>query len=508
MENYRKLRALLEEVFDFAATATLLEWDQQTMMPPGGTEGRARARALINRVAHDRFISAEMEDTLAAARGDVAGLDPDSDEARIVRRASIDFEKARRVPSEWVSDLFHAATISQQIWEEAKPLSDFDKFKPHLEKIVSLRRDYADFFAPYDHIYDPLLDDFEPGMKTTHIAELFGQLRQRQVHLVRSIIERGKPVNAAPLHRSYPLSKQEAFSREVAKVLGYDMRCGRIDVAVHPFTNGLNPGDVRITTRYHPRYVGSALFSTIHESGHAMYDQGIPATMANIPTFLGQALTPSFASSMGVHESQSRMWENFVGRGHPFWKYYYPRLKKIFPSPLQGVGLEAFYRAINKVEPSFIRTEADEATYNLHIMLRFDLETSLMTRSLEASDLPEAWSAKMQEYIGLTPPDHERGVLQDIHWSIGYIGYFPSYTLGNLMAGQLWEKISKDLPSLTGEFERGEFGSLLSWLRHNVHAHGAKYDSGELMQRSTGKPLTAEPYLQYLESKFGEIYKL
>ena len=508
MDSYTKLRNLLGEVFDLAATDALLDWDQQTMMPPGGAEGRARARALINRTAHDRFVSVEMEDLLEAARKGLADRDPDSDEARIVRRVSIDFEKERRVPSEWVAHFFHASTLSQQAWEEAKPESDFDKFKPHLEKMVGLRREYADFFAPYDHVYDPLIDGFEPGMKTRQISELFAQLRQRQVRLVRSIIERGKAVNAAPLHRSYPVRKQEAFSLEVARALGYDLRCGRIDVAAHPFTNGLNPGDVRITTRYDPRYIGSALFSTIHESGHAMYDQGVPASIANIPTLLGQSLSPSFVSSMGVHESQSRLWENFVGRGRPFWLHYYPTLKKLFPSALEGVGLETFYRAINKVEPSLIRTESDEATYNLHVMLRFDLETSLMTRSLEVSDLPEAWNAKMQEYLGVTPPDHAQGVLQDIHWSIGYLGYFPSYTLGNLMAGQLWERITEDVPDLPRQIERGEFGSLLSWLRRNIHAHGAKFDSGELILRSTGKPLTAEPYLRYLETKFGEIYKL
>lgn len=495
-----EFREMLGVVADLEGAAGVLGWDQQTYMPPGGATGRAMQLATLSRLAHERFVSDEMGAALEAAEADVADMDPDSDEARLVRKARRDFDKARKVPPEWVGEFRRVTALAHQVWESARAEVDFSQFEPHLEQIVGLRRQYVDFFAPYDHVYDPLLDDFEPGMKTAEVKAVFRELRSEQVELVHAIAERGTPVDDSVVHQAFEERKQWDFGVEVAKAIGYDFERGRQDKSVHPFTAGFGTGDVRITTRFDPNFLNTALFGTMHESGHAMYEQGLNPDFDRTP--LGQG------ASLGVHESQSRLWENLVGRSRAFWVAFYPRLQDTFPAQLGDTELETFYRAINKVEPSFIRVEADEATYNLHIMLRFELEMAMMQDDLAVADLPEAWNAKFDEFLGLTPPDDAMGVLQDVHWSGGMIGYFPTYSLGNLIASQLWAKITEDIPDLERRIERGKFDDLVGWLREHVHKHGAKFEPAELLERVTGKRLTAQPYLHYLRAKFGEIYNL
>jgi carboxypeptidase Taq len=499
-ERLEELRRQFGVVADLEAAAGVLSWDQQTYMPPGGAQGRAMQLATLGRLAHEQLVSDEMGAALAAAESEVEGLDPDGDEVRMVRRARRDFDKARKVPSEWVAEFRRVTTLAYQVWEKARAESDFKQFRAPLEQIVQLRRDYAEFFAPFEHVYDPLLDDFEPGMKTAEVKAVFGELRPEQISLVREIVERGTPVDDAVVHQQFDEQKQWDFGMEVATALGYDLERGRQDRTVHPFTSGFGTGDVRITTRFDQSFLNTALFSTMHEAGHAMYEQGVNPEFDRTP--LG---TPA---SLAVHESQSRMWENFVGRSRAFWKGFYRRLQEVFPGQLGSVNLETFYRAINKVQPSLIRVEADEATYNLHIMLRFELEMELMEGGLEVVDLPEAWNARFQEFLGVVPPDDAKGVLQDVHWSGGMLGYFPTYALGNLIAAQLWAKIQQDIPDLDRRIERAQFGDLLGWLRENVHRHGSKFEPVELLTMATGSGLTAKPYLRYLREKFGDIYGL
>ena len=495
-----RLRTLLEEVFDLRASAAVLEWDQQVNMPSGGAPGRAMQLSLLSRLAHERFIADEIGAALETATAEAAGLDPDSDDACLVRKVIHDYSKARRVPASYVAENSRATSMAHDAWLKARPANDFRSFRPHLEEVFDLRRAYSEFFAPYDHPYDPMLDDFEQGLKTPQVRAVFDELRPRQVALVRAITERGKPVDNSLLHREYDVRKQWDFGLEVARAIGYDLDRGRQDKSAHPFTTTFGLGDVRITTRLYPNLLSSSIFSTMHETGHALYDQGSAPELDRTPLLGG--------SSLAIHESQSRLWENLVGRSLAFWKGFFPRLKALFPEPLSDVDLVTFHRAINKVEPSLIRVEADEATYNLHIMLRFELETALSEKRLAVADLPAAWNEKMREYLGLTPPDDAQGVMQDVHWSGGILGYFPTYALGNLVASQLWAKITSDIPRLTEQIERAQFGELLEWLRLNIHRHGSKFEATELLQRTVGGGLSAAPYLKYLETKFGEIYGL
>lgn len=499
-EKLEALRNLLSEVFDLNAAAAVLGWDQQTYMPRGGASNRAMQLATLSRLAHQKSVSDEMGDAIEAAKDETASLDPDSDEARLVRKAARDFDKAHKVPSEWVAEFSRVTALAHQVWEKAREDADFSQFQSSLEEILELRRQYAEFFAPYDHPYDTWLDDFEPGMKTAEVKAVFDDLRPQQVELVHAIIEKGDVVDDAVLHQAFDEQKQWDFGEEVIKVFGYDFERGRQDKAVHPFTTGFGIGDVRITTRVDPNFFNTAIFGTFHEAGHALYAQGTKADLDRSPLLGG--------ASMAIHESQSRMWENLIGRSRAFWVAYYTHLQEYFPTQLKGFEVEDFYRAINKVKTSLIRVEADEATYNLHIMLRFEIELGLLEGSIAVADLPAIWNQKMEEYLGQTPPDDALGVLQDIHWSGGAFGYFPTYALGNLVASQLWEKITEDIPQLKGQIEQGEFANLLTWLRENIHQHGAKFEPMELLERVTGSRLSAGPYVQYLRDKFGEIYDL
>ncbi len=495
----QRLKTLLGEVVDLQRAAALLSWDQETYMPAGGATHRGQQLATLSRLAHIKFTSDEIGQLLDDLQPYVDQMDPDSYEARLVKVTRREYEKATRVPPELVAELSKAASEGQMAWREAKANADFAHFRPYLERIVDLRREYARLFAPYDHIYDPLLDNFEPGMKTAQVQAIFADLRPQQVELIHAIAERPQ-VEDGFLYLDYDEQKQWDFGVEVVTRFGYDWQRGRQDKSAHPFTISFGMNDVRITTRIHRNNLTAGLFSTMHEGGHALYEQGIDPALDRTPL--------AGSASLAVHESQSRLWENLVGRSRAFWEHFYPRLQEIFPTQLGNVSLDAFYKGINKVQPSLIRVEADEATYNLHIMLRLELEIALMEGSLEVKDLPEAWNARMQEYLGLTPPNDAQGVLQDIHWSMGSLGYFSTYALGNLISVQLWEAIQRDIPDLEDQIRRGEFEALLAWLRDKVHRHGAKFEPQELVKRVTGSEITAEPYVRYLRTKYGAIYGL
>ncbi len=498
-EKVAKLKILLNEISDLGGAQAVLGWDQQTYMPPGGAEARGDQLSTLAKITHDKFVSDEIGSLLKDLLPYADSLASDSDDARLIHVANREYKKQKNVSSEWVAEFAQVTAIGQEAWVTARSESKFSIFQPHLEKIVRLRRLYADFFKPYEHIYDPLLDDYEPGLKTSEVQEIFGKLRTEQVALIKAISEKPQ-VNDSFLKVTLDEQKQWDFGVEVISRFGYDWKRGRQDKAAHPFTTSFGSDDVRITTRFLPNSGSSALFSTMHECGHALYEQGINPALRRTLLMNG--------ASMALHESQSRMWENLVGRSKEFWTCFYSRFQSLFSDVLGNVSLEDFYRGINKVEPSLIRVESDEATYNLHIMLRMELEIALMEGTLAVKDLPDAWNSKMKDYLGVVPPDDAQGVLQDIHWSGGSMGYFPTYALGNLVSVQLWEKIHEDIPAIDSQIRNGEFSDLLGWLREKVHTHGAKFDPQDMVMRITGSKITPEPYLRYLNQKYSEIYNL
>ena len=498
-QQLQQLKTLLAEIFDLNRASALLGWDQQTYMPPGGAENRGQQLATLQQIAHTKFVSDEIGKFLDDLQPYTSQLDPDSFDARLVKVTRHNYDKEIKVPLEWVAEFSVVTTTAYGAWGKARAENDFPHFQPHLEKVLDLVHRFAGFFAPYDHVYDPLVDIFEPGLKTTDLKAIFNLLRPQQVELIRKIASRPQ-VDDSFMHFTFDEQKQWDFGVEIITKMGYDWNRGRQDKTLHPFTTGFGLGDVRITTRVYPDFLAPALFGTLHETGHAMYELGSDPSLDRTPLLGG--------SSAGIHESQSRMWENLVGRSLPFWQHFYPRLQEFFPSQLGNLPLDAFYRGINKVQPSLIRVEADEATYNLHVMLRMELEIALMENTLAVRDLPEAWNSRFQEYLGITPPDNATGVLQDVHWSSGGIGYFPSYALGNLIAAQLWELINADIPDLPEQIRRGEFAPWLAWLREKIHRHGSKFEPQELIQRVTGTKIDPAPYMRYLNQKFSDIYGL
>jgi carboxypeptidase Taq len=497
-DRIQQLKTILGEIADLNHASAVLDWDQQTYMPSGGAEARGNQLALLGRLAHVRKTSPELGKLLEELKPYAASLDPDSDDARLVIVTSRDFDKATRVPSRHIVEFAHVTTLAQQAWVEARYKSNFSIFQPYLETIVGLRQEYASFFSDFNHPYDAVLDDFEPGMKTAEVQAIFESLRPKQVELIKAIAAKPQ-VDDSFLHQPFDEDRQWHFGEEVITSFGYDWKRGRQDKSAHPFTTGFSINDVRITTRVKPDYLNSMLFGSMHECGHALYGLGVALELERTGLDRG--------ASSAIHESQSRLWENLVGRSLPFWKYYYPRLQQVFPQ-LAAISLENFYKGINKVSPSLIRVEADEATYNLHIMLRFEIEIALLEGKVAVKDLPELWNARMQEYLGVTPPDTGTGVLQDIHWSGGLIGYFPTYALGNLISAQLWEIINQDISDLNDQISAGKFETLLAWLREKIHRHGAKFAPQELVQKITGSKIDSAAYIRYLTNKFSAIYNL
>jgi len=498
-EHLKQLRAVLAEVSDLNYAMAVLGWDQQTFMPDGGAEERGDQLSTLARLAHERMTAPVLGQLLSNLQPYAAGLPAGSDDACLVRVARRDYERAVKVPPAWVAEFARVTAVAQNVWQQARAASDFPRFQPHLERIVELRREYASFFAPYSHVYDSLVEDFEPGMKTADVQAIFDILRPAQVALVEAIA--GRPqVDDSFLHQEFQPQGQWDFGAKVVTGMGFDWNRGRQDRSVHPFTTSFGLGDVRITTHVRPDSLVSALFGSIHETGHALYEQGFDPALRRTPLAAG--------ASYALHESQSRLWENIVGSSKAFWRHFYPQLQQQFPVQLGNVDLDSFYRGVNRVNPSLIRIEADEATYNLHIMLRMELEIALMSGDLRPADLPTAWAERMQAYLGITPPDDARGVLQDVHWSNGSFGYFPTYALGNLISAQLWERACADLPDLETRIAEGHFEILLGWLRENVHRHGAKFEPQALVERITGSRIDPQPYLRYLTRKYSEIYAL
>jgi carboxypeptidase Taq len=496
-DKLQRLKAILNDVSDLDMTANLLEWDQSTYMPPGGGEARADHLATVRRLQHERLTGDEVGRLLEDIAQEGGLGEEDSDDACIVRVVKEDYERRRKVPASLVAELARHVSLAHGIWVRSRAESDFSLFQPALETMVELKRRQAEALGPSGCLYDALLHEFEPFMKTAQVKAVFDGLKVEIVPLVKAVGGAGDSVSDAVLRQRFDVGAQREFVVAVVRRLGFDFDRGRLDLTVHPFCTNMSPGDVRLTTRFDPEFLGTALFGTIHESGHGMYEQGIPPALRR--TTLGTG------ASLGFHESQSRLWENILGRSRGFWRHFYPELQAAFPQ-LAPVGLETFYRAINIVRPSFIRVEADELTYSLHIMLRFELEQDLLDGRVRVADAPAAWNSKMQEYLGLTPPNDALGVLQDVHWSIGYIGYFPTYALGNILSVQLYEKAILDAPGIPAAVERGEFSPLLAWLREKIHRHGRKYPPAELIRRVTGGPLDSGPYVRYLKTKFGEIY--
>ena len=499
MQEIERLEQRLAEIKALSEAAALLGWDQQTYMPAGGADSRAAQLAALTGVIHEKLTGSETARRLEAAETAMEGLDRDSDDAALVRAVRRDFDQATKIPGELVSETARVTALAHAHWADARAGSDWKKFAPDLEKILDLTRQAADHLGHGGERYDALLDQYEPGTTTAEVRALFEAIKPETVALVAKIAALGpNAVDDSALSGNFDETKQLQFGETVIKALGYDFSRGRQDRALHPFCTSFGSGDVRITTRFDPHFLPMALFGSMHEAGHALYEQGLNV---RFPGALGAA------ASLGVHESQSRLWENLVGRSRPFWQYFYAPLQNAFPDALGGVSEDAFYRAINKVAPSLIRVEADEVTYNLHILLRFEMETLLLSGDLPVAEAPDAWNAKMEEYFGLTPPDDASGILQDVHWSAGLIGYFPTYTLGNILSVQLYEKADVGTGgNLASQISAGEFAPLLAWLRENVHQWGRKYLPKELTVKAVGGPLDPAPYLSYLQQKFGSVY--
>lgn len=500
-QNLDGLRPLLAEIINLRRAAALLSWDQQTYMPPKGVQGRAEQLALLRRLEHERMTADDLGKLLSTLEDQVATLDPDSDEVRLVKVTLRDYNQARKLPAALVTELSKATTLGRQAWAKARQENDFAAFVPYLERNIQLAKEVADHLGYEEHPYDALVDRSEPGMTASQLRTLFDELKAVIVPLVREIVKRQDRVDDSILHRDYDPEKQLQFGKEVITRYGYDFERGREDLTAHPFATSFGLGDVRITTRYSRNFLSEALFGTLHESGHGMYEQGIN------PKY--DYTTLCRGASSGMHESQSRLWENLVGRSRSFWRYWYGKLQATFPESLSGVDMEQFYRAANKVTPSFIRVEADEVTYNLHILLRFELENELLDGKLKVADLPQAWNAKMQEYLGITPENDRLGVLQDVHWSGGAsLGGFPGYTIGNVVSAQLFARVREVMPDLDDQIAAGEFGNLHTWLRENLYQYGRKFLPNELAVRITGKPIGVQDWANYVRRKFGELYGL
>jgi carboxypeptidase Taq len=501
---YAELIRRTQEAHLLESTAGLLGWDQEVLMPPRGIEHRSRQIALLARLGHQAATDPHIGELLAAceADGDLV-RDPLSIPAVNVREIRHGYDRATKLPATLVEELAKVTSIAKQAWAEARQANDFARFRPWLEQVVALTRRAAECYGwdTRGERWDALAEGFEPGCTARGVAEVFAPLRGRLTNLVARIASR--PGQDKPIALRVAPEQQMTFVRFVAGRIGFDFTRGRLDVSAHPFCGGTHGHDVRMTTRFHEDNFLDGLSSVMHESGHAIYEQGLPGSQDG--ALIG---TPMDAAvSLSIHESQSRLWENQVGRSEAFWQWCLPELRKQVPAAA-GLDVPQVYRSVNRVQPDFIRVEADEATYNLHIMIRFELERALIGGGLAVADLPGAWNAKYQEYLGLAVPDDARGCLQDIHWAMGAIGYFPTYTLGNLCAAQFFEQASADIPDLQSQIGRGEFDGLRTWLRTKIHSQAKRYHADRLCAVVTGRSLSAEPLLRHLEGKFLPLYNL
>ncbi len=500
-DSYTTLAGILREVATITSAQALLSWDQETMMPPRGAAFRATQLATLSGLVHDRSTSPELGEMISAAEAD-PDVQADEALAASVREMRRDYDRAVRLPGSLVREMTEAFALGMEAWRSARERNDFAAFLPHLEKTVDLNRRAAEAYGVPEggELYDALLEGYEPGMTAAEVDRVFSGLRADLAPLIHEIAEAATRPGDAFADRRLSIPDQQAFNRAVVERMGFDMEAGRLDVSTHPFCSGIAPGDTRLTSRYREDGFLDALSSTMHEGGHGMYEQGLPEQHFGAP--LGEA------AGLGIHESQSRMWENMVGRSRPFWEWALPQAKAAFPEQLGDVDLDAAFGAANVVQPTLIRVESDEATYNLHIMLRFDLERAMLKGDLAPADLPEAWNERIRSDLGIEVPDDRRGCLQDVHWSMGAIGYFPTYTLGNLYAAQLWAAAREELTDLDAGIAAGDFSPLLRWLRENIHQHGRRFPAPELCERVTQRPLSHDPLIGYLREKLTPLYGL
>ena len=490
--EFNRQTAVLESIEE------LLGWDERTMLPPAGGEFRAEQITYLSGMVHTRRTDPQVGRWLEELVESPLAADPHSDTGTTIRQIKRDYEKRTKLPQSLVEELSRTSVLGQQAWTKARKNDDFASFQPLLEKTFDLKRQQAEAIGYDENPYDALLDDYEPDAKTTDVLKLLSGLRDQLAPFVAAIADSNQRPQVEVLRRAYPTAVQEALGKQAAEAIGFDFQRGRLDVTHHPFCAGVGPDDGRITTRYDEHSFPTAFFGILHESGHGIYDQGLRTEQFGLP--------PGSYVSLGIHESQSRLWENAVGRSQAFWRHFFPVAQEVLPGALGDVSLDEFYFSINDVRPSLIRVEADEATYNLHIIIRFELEQALLTNDLPVADVPGAWKEKCRNYLGLEPPNDADGVLQDIHWSAGLVGYFPTYSLGNLYASQFFAQADADLGGLEDQFARGEFAPLREWLGEKIHRHGQCYTPAELVQRVTGRPLLHEPFMDYLRRKLGPLY--
>lgn len=490
--RHRRETALLSSI------DSLLGWDERTQLPTAAGEYRAEQMTLLAGLIHKRETDRQLGVWLEELSASPLAADPHSDTGTVIRELKREYDRRVKLPQALVEELARTSVLGQQAWVEARKRNDFPSFQPLLTKMVSLKREEADALGYPECRYDALLDGYEPGALTSQVARVLAGLRDQLVPLVAAIRDSKREPDVSILHRRYRIDAQREFGQRVAAQIGFDFKRGRLDVTAHPFCSEMGPHDCRITTRYNERHFNEAFFGILHEAGHGIYGQGLPPDQYGLPT--GRYV------SLGIHESQSRMWENQVGRSRAFWQFGYPLAQKTFPEALAEVPLDDFYFAINDVRPSLIRVEADEVTYNLHILIRFELEQALINDHFPVAELPAAWNKKYQEYLSLTPPNDAEGVLQDVHWSAGLFGYFPTYSLGNLYAAQFFAQSDRDLGGLNTQFARGEFVPLKQWLVDKIHSQGRRYTAAQLVERVTGRPLTHESLMRHLRTKFAPLY--
>jgi carboxypeptidase Taq len=499
-EKYQKLAAHLAQVHNLTIAYRILSWDQQVNMPRAGDAARAAQMATVWRLRHELFTSDTTAHLLEEAADEVEGAPFDSDEASLIRVARREYDTAVKQSAEFVARFTQAKGVATALWAKARANNDFKAFQPTLEQLIALKIEEVEQIGYATHPYDVLLGQVEPGMTAATVKAIFDGHRPQLSALIAAIGKQANKVSDAPVHQHFDVEKQREFGLSISKAFGFDYDRGRLDISVHPFEVQFSRDDVRLTTRYHEDFLNPALFGTLHETGHGLHAQGFGRSIE------GTYLSDLDAGSGAIAESQSRMWENVVGRSRGFWKWAYPKLKDTFPAQLAEINVEAFYRSVNTVRPQFIRVEADEATYNLHIILRFELELELLTSKLKVADLPAVWNARFEQFFGIVPPSDKEGVLQDIHWSQGAFGYFPSYAIGNLLSAQFFNKAVQDVPSIPEDISRGKFDTLLNWATTNLYQHGRKFTVDQHVRRVTGNAIQWQPYVAYLEAKFKEIY--
>ncbi|MEL6271750.1 MAG: carboxypeptidase M32 [Chloroflexota bacterium] len=499
-EKYEALVSRLKDINNIGQAEAVLHWDMETQMPEGGAEARGDQLTTLSRIRHEMFTSDATGELLEQAAGEMADADYHSNEASLIRVVQQDYEEETKLPTEFVAEFTGLVSRAHHSWVKARAASDFSIFAQDLGRIVEMSRQKAEYRGYDENPYDALLQEYERSMTSAQVKALFDGHKQDLIDLVAAIKDVADRVDDTVVHQPLPVENQRAFGEVVAEAIGYDFNRGRLDESVHPFSTSFSKTDARITTRYDDGWLNPALFGTMHECGHAMYEQGIADDLDG--SMIGTG------TSLSVHESQSRTWENLVGRSMNFWQWAYPRLVEYFPHQFQHVDVTTFYRAVNRVAPSLIRVEADECTYNLHIMLRFEIEQAIIRGDIPIAEIPQTWNDMFNEFLGITPPDDARGCLQDIHWSMGGFGYFSTYALGNLLSAQYYNKALQDVPSIPDDIAQGNFATLLAWSNENIHQHGRKYDTNELTQRVTGEDITSRYYIAYLKEKFGDLYGL